>query len=79
LSSEQLRYTVHDDLPAEESRLVDTGLGIANAEAAPLHKVQPLSCFARLASNQVVGGAVASCSNYGWSLIIVEAESPGAW
>jgi ribosomal protein S18 acetylase RimI-like enzyme len=57
LAGEQLSYTVHDDLP-EESRLIDAGLGTANAQAAPLHEVQPLSCFARLASNQVVGGAI---------------------
>jgi ribosomal protein S18 acetylase RimI-like enzyme len=53
-----LSYTVHDDLPAEEARLIDDGLGAANDLAAPLHEVQPLSCFARTASNEVVGGAL---------------------
>lgn len=55
---EQVSYTVHDDLPRQESRLVDDGLGTANDHAAPLHEVRPLSCFARLASGRVVGGAV---------------------
>jgi len=50
--------TTHDDMPAEESRKVDEGLGMANKLAAPLHEVRPLSCFAHLASGEVVGGAV---------------------
>jgi len=53
-----LAYTVHDDVPAEEGAVVDSGLGQANAAAAPLHQVRPLSCFARLASGAVAGGAV---------------------
>ncbi len=53
-----IAYTVHDDLPAHESRLVDEGLGSFNDQAAPLHEVRPLSCFARLASGEVVGGAI---------------------
>jgi ribosomal protein S18 acetylase RimI-like enzyme len=57
-ATENLAYTVHDDLPPEESRLVDEGLGIANDQAAPLHEVRPLSCFARAGSNAVVGGAL---------------------
>ena len=57
-STEPVSYTVHDELPSEESRVVDEGLGAANDQAAPLHEVQPLSCFARLASGQVVGGAI---------------------
>ena len=57
-ATESLSYTVHDDLPRDESRLVDEGLGTANDQAAPLHEVQPLSCFARTTSNEVVGGAV---------------------
>ena len=51
-------FTVHDDVPAAEGALVDAGLGAANAAAAPLGLVQPLSCFARLPSGLVVGGAV---------------------
>ncbi|MEE9128692.1 MAG: GNAT family N-acetyltransferase [Phycisphaerales bacterium] len=53
-----LSFTVHDDVPVEEGRIVDTGLGEANERAAPLHEVQPLSCFARLPSDAVIGGAV---------------------
>ena len=51
-------FTVHDLVPAEEAGLVDAGLDAANALAAPLHDVAPLSCFARLPSGAVVGGAV---------------------
>ena len=50
--------SVHDDLPAEETGLVDSGLGEANEAAAPLHDVQPLSCFVRSAEGEVLGGAV---------------------
>jgi GNAT superfamily N-acetyltransferase len=49
--------SLHDSLP-EEAALVDHGLGEANEAAAPLHEVEPLSCFARDASGRVVGGAV---------------------
>lgn len=55
---EAIQYTVHDDLPAAEARLVDEGLGAANDRAAPLHEVRPLACFARLPSGEVIGGAV---------------------
>jgi ribosomal protein S18 acetylase RimI-like enzyme len=57
-ATERIAYSVHDDLPPEESRIVDQGLGSANEQAAPLHEVQPLSCFARSASGQVAGGAI---------------------
>jgi GNAT superfamily N-acetyltransferase len=53
-----LSFTTHDSLPPEETRRVDDGLGEANDAAAPLHEVRPLSCFARLASGEVIGGAV---------------------
>lgn len=49
---------VHDACPPEESRRIDTGLGEANDAAAPLHEVEPLSCFAHADDGQVVGGAV---------------------
>jgi GNAT superfamily N-acetyltransferase len=50
--------SVHDDLPPAESALVDQGLGDANDAAAPLHEVQPLSCFARDEAGTVIGGAI---------------------
>jgi len=56
--SEPLSFTVHDDLPAEDARVVDQGLGDANVAAAPLQDVRPLSCFARSPDGTVVGGAV---------------------
>ena len=53
-----LVFSCHDDVPAEAGDVVDQGLGDANAAAAPLHEVRPLSCFARTPSGDVVGGAV---------------------
>jgi GNAT superfamily N-acetyltransferase len=50
--------STHDSYPLEETALVDAGLGEANDAAAALHEVQPISCFARSASGQVIGGAV---------------------
>lgn len=50
--------SVHDACPQAEAALVDQGLGDANDAAAPLHEVKPLSCFARDAEGQVIGGAV---------------------
>jgi len=57
-TAEPISYSVHDGLPSEEARIVDRGLGAANEQAAPLDEVRALSCFAHLASGQVVGGAV---------------------
>jgi GNAT superfamily N-acetyltransferase len=48
----------HDSLPPAETEQVDRGLGEANEAAAPLHEVQPLSCFAHAESGEVIGGAV---------------------
>ncbi|MEQ1736311.1 MAG: GNAT family N-acetyltransferase, partial [Rhodoglobus sp.] len=41
-----------------EAELVGDGLDSANAGAAPLDDVVPLSCFARLPDGAVVGGAI---------------------
>ena len=53
-----IRIQAHDDLPSEASATVDAGLGEFNDQVAPLHEVQPLSCFARDAGEHIVGGAV---------------------
>lgn len=50
--------TVHDTLPPDEAAQVDAGLDAFNTAAAPLHQVQPLSCFVRDAQGRVLGGAV---------------------
>ena len=55
---EPLSFTVHEEVPSTEGRLVDAGLGEANEAAAPLSEVRPLSCFARRADGEVLGGAV---------------------
>lgn len=57
-TSANLSIGVHDDVPADAARVVDAGLGAANAAAAPLHEVRGLSCFARDAAGAVVGGAI---------------------
>jgi GNAT superfamily N-acetyltransferase len=51
-------FSDHDDVPAPEGDVVDAGLDAFNHEAAPLHEVRRLSCFARAADGTVVGGAV---------------------
>ena len=53
-----ITVTLHDDVPATEGALVDTGLGDANAAAAPMQDVRALSAFARAPSGTVIGGAV---------------------
>ena len=69
--AEPFHFSLHDDeVPAAAAQVVDTGLGQANAAAAPLHEVRALACFAHdgsgnLLSNEtgklsgkVIGGAV---------------------
>jgi GNAT superfamily N-acetyltransferase len=56
--ADSVSFTVHDDVPHEEGRIVDDGLGRYNQSTAPMHEVQPLSCFARAPSGEVIGGAV---------------------
>jgi len=51
-------FSTQDSNPAEECALIDAGLGEFNAQAAPLHEVEQISCFVRIPSGQVVGGAV---------------------
>jgi hypothetical protein len=53
-----IAITTHDDCPKEESGIVDRGLDEWSFSAAPLHEVTPLSCFARLPTGEVIGGAV---------------------
>ena len=40
-----IAVTLHDELPAADAGLVDTGLGAANEAAAPLHEVRALSAL----------------------------------
>ena len=51
-------FSDHDDVPAQPGDVVDAGLDAFNHEAAPLHEVQRLSCFARTPAGAIVGGAV---------------------
>jgi GNAT superfamily N-acetyltransferase len=48
----------HDGVPPLEGGVVDAGLEAFNHEAAPLHEVQRLSCFAHDQAGSIVGGAV---------------------
>jgi catechol 2,3-dioxygenase-like lactoylglutathione lyase family enzyme/GNAT superfamily N-acetyltransferase len=57
-SATDLRITTHDVLPADAAALVDAGLDIANAAAAPLGLVVPLACIAHAADGSVAGGAI---------------------
>jgi len=51
-------FTMHDDVPHDVATVINTGIGEANAAAAPLQEVQPLSCVARLHTGEIVGGVV---------------------
>ena len=51
-------FTINDDVPPDVDAVVDAGLGEANRVAAPLHEVRPLSCVARLASGEIIGGVI---------------------
>jgi ribosomal protein S18 acetylase RimI-like enzyme len=53
-----LDISAHDSHPPDETALVDAGLGASNQAAAPLHEVQPVACFARSATGEVLGGAI---------------------
>jgi GNAT superfamily N-acetyltransferase len=53
-----LTYTLHDEIPGDDARIVDQGLGTANDDAAPLAGVRPLACFARSPPGTIVGGAI---------------------
>jgi len=57
-SSPEISISTHDDCPPQEAAIVDAGLDAHNNAAAPLHEVTPLSCFARLPSGEVIGGAL---------------------
>jgi ribosomal protein S18 acetylase RimI-like enzyme len=48
--------TTHDIAPAADARCIDQGLSDANAAAAPLHEVMPVSCIARGARQELLGG-----------------------
>ncbi len=50
--------TAHEAIPREDALVVDEGLGEYNDEAAPLHEVRPLACFARQGDGRVIGGAI---------------------
>lgn len=54
----QFRYDAHDAHPEAASAVVDQGLGAFNAQAAPLHEVQPVAVFVRNRGGRVVGGAI---------------------
>jgi GNAT superfamily N-acetyltransferase len=53
-----ISFTTHDEVPPAAGEIVDAGLGASNDAAAPLHEVRALSCFARLPSGTILGGAV---------------------
>ena len=51
-------FNTHDRCPPEETSIIDRGISEYNEAVAPMHEVQPVSCFARSESGSVVGGAV---------------------
>lgn len=57
-SSTKLSFSVHDDVPEADARIVNQGLDQFNGAAAPLHEVRPLSCFVQMEDGVVIGGAI---------------------
>jgi GNAT superfamily N-acetyltransferase len=55
----QIVWEATDSPAAVDSAVVDGGLEMANRAAAGLATVRPLACYARLASGELIGGAVA--------------------
>jgi GNAT superfamily N-acetyltransferase len=49
---------VRDSICPEDDSLIRKGLGRHNKAAGPFDEIQPLRCFARNESGQLVGGAV---------------------
>ena len=54
----EFEWAVHDHVPPDAARVVDDGLGQSNEAAAPIDRIERVSCFASNASGAVVGGAV---------------------
>lgn len=57
-TTDQLSFTVHDDVPSTDGGVVDAGLDASNLASAPLRDVRSLSCFARGPDDRIVGGAI---------------------
>jgi ribosomal protein S18 acetylase RimI-like enzyme len=53
-----LVYSLVDAPAPADTRVVDAGLGAANAAGASLADVRPLACFARTPAGAIIGGAV---------------------
>ena len=51
-------YSLVDAPAPADTRVVDAGLGAANAAVASLADVRPLACFARTPAGAIIGGAV---------------------
>ena len=55
---DNILYSVDETSSSAEAEIVDKGLGDFNRQSAPIHNVRPLTCFAKLARGEVIGGAV---------------------
>ena len=61
--AEPFCFSLHDDeVPAAAAQVVDTGLGQANAAAAPMHEVRALACFAHDGSGNLIGNETGKLS-----------------
>ena len=54
--ADALRWEFTDSPQADDLGVVDSGLHLFNLTATDLAAVQPLACFARAASGEVIGG-----------------------
>jgi GNAT superfamily N-acetyltransferase len=55
----EIKWEQTDAPAAADLAAVDNGLELSNEAAADLSAVRPLACFARLASGELIGGAIA--------------------
>ena len=56
-NDDSIVYSLHDQVDPKTVSVVDEGLGESNKQAAPIHLVRSLACFAKRYSDIVVGGA----------------------
>ena len=57
-NEDSIVYSLHDQVDLNAASVVDDGLGESNKQAAPIHLIKNLACFAKDPHEVVVGGAV---------------------
>jgi GNAT superfamily N-acetyltransferase len=58
MSLKQITYHTTDQPSRQDEATVDAGLHASNRATAEIQTIRPLACFARLASGELIGGAI---------------------